>query len=299
MLKIAFFFPVFLLVFLLLACSNPTESVEIPDTEPLPRGALFIIGGGARPPAMIQRLIETAGVQDSGTIFLLPMASAEPDSAVFYGKKQFLEQGIPEQRIRAFNFREGNYPEDQLQRLKASRLIYITGGDQRRFMGVVKGSPIYEAIHEAYADGATIAGTSAGAAVMSRKMITGNEFKHPEYTGDFRTIEAENMELAEGLGLLPEAIVDQHFIYRMRMNRLISLAIENPEETCIGIDESTAILLQGDSAEVVGEWQVIVLNNKDGGMKVRNGLLGDEEVKLSVHLPGDKFRIKRRLLLQQ
>jgi cyanophycinase len=102
------------------------------------------------------------------------------------------------------------------------------------------------------------------------------------------------MELAEGLGLLPEAIVDQHFIYRMRMNRLISVAIENPEETCIGIDESTALLVQGDSAEVVGEWQVIVLRNEEGGRKVRNGLLGDEELKLSVYLPGDKFRIKRR-----
>jgi cyanophycinase len=276
-------------VFLLLACNQPS-SPGPGSTEP--SGSLFIIGGGTRPPAMIQRLIQRAGVQDSGTIFLLPMASSEPDSAVFYGKKQFLAQGISEDRLQSYNFEKGKYPVDQVKDLKQAKLIYITGGDQQRFMEVVAGSPVFDAIHEAYSKGATVAGTSAGAAVMSKKMITGNEFKHPEYTGDFRTIEADNMELVEGLGLLPQAIVDQHFIYRMRMNRLISVAIENPEETCIGIDESTAILVHGDTAEVVGEWQVVVLKNKNGGMKIHKGLLGDESLELSVFLPGDTFLIE-------
>jgi cyanophycinase len=175
--------------------------------------------------------------------------------------------------------------------LKNARLIYISGGDQSKFMRVVADTEIHDAIHEAFQNGSTIAGTSAGAAVMSKKMITGNEFKHPEYTGEFRTIEADNMELKEGLGLLPNAIIDQHFIWRMRMNRLITVAIENPEETCIGIDESTAILVKGNQAEVVGKYQVIVLKN-NGGRTVQDGLLGAENMRLGVYLPGQTFAIE-------
>ncbi len=69
-------------------------------------------------------------------------------------------------------------------------------------------------------------------------------------TGEYRSIEANNDEISRGLGLLEHAIIDQHFIKRMRMNHLIAAAIENPEELLIGIDESTAILVDGDVAHV-------------------------------------------------
>jgi cyanophycinase len=120
-------------------------------------------------------------------------------------------------------------------------------------------------------------------------MITGNEYKHSEYTGDFRTIEAKNIEIAEGLGLLENCIVDQHFIKRMRMNRLISASLENPNYSCIGIDESTAIIVSGDSAKVVGESQVIVLINKQQAQINDKELLGGININLCVYLPGEKF----------
>lgn len=99
------------------------------------------------------------------------------------------------------------------------------------------------------------------------------------------------MEIREGLGLLPNAIIDQHFIWRMRMNRLITVAIENPDEICIGIDESTAILVKGNQAEVVGKYQVIVLKNNDG-KTVQDGLLGAENMSLGVYLPGQTFELE-------
>ena len=159
-------------------------------------------------------------------------------------------------------------------------------------MKVVLNTPVYGAIHEAYEKGALIAGTSAGAAVMSRKMITGNEYKHPEYTGDFRTIEANNMELVEGLGLLENAIVDQHFVYRMRMNRLISVALENPYVHCIGIDESTALIVDGHSGEVFGESQVISLLNPSKPDTSESGLIGGRNLKLHVLLPGNSLDLE-------
>jgi cyanophycinase len=166
-------------------------------------------------------------------------------------------------------------------------MIYITGGDQSRFMDIVLNTEVHEAIRQAYMDGALIAGTSAGAAVMSKKMITGNEFRHPEYTGDFRTIEANNMEIREGLGLIGNAIVDQHFVWRMRMNRLISVALENPGDHCFGIDESTALVIHGNRASVFGESQVIRLMYTGSARTNEKGLIGGRGLILDVLLPGD------------
>jgi cyanophycinase len=269
--------------FLIATCSFGQNSQDTATNK----GKLFIIGGGKRPPALIQELIHLSGIDKAGEIIILPMASGEPDTAAFYGTLQFTKAGIPSERIHTMHLQRTPATASQLDRLIHAQLIYITGGDQNRFMKVVLQTPIYEAIHVAYRNGATIAGTSAGAAVMTKKMITGNEFKHPEYTGAFRTIEADNMEIKEGLGLLPNAIVDQHFVYRMRMNRLMTVALENPNDVCIGIDESTALVIENNRARVVGESQIVViLNPKEG--ETKNGLLGGSGMQLSVYLPGEE-----------
>jgi cyanophycinase len=159
-------------------------------------------------------------------------------------------------------------------------------------MDAVKNTPVYEAIMHAHNNGAVIAGTSAGAAVMSLKMITGNQLKHPEAEGGFTTIENENIEIAEGLGLLKDVIIDQHFIRRQRLNRLIAASAENPDQLCVGIDESTAIIVNGDTASVIGIGQVVVLKNKTGPAVVKEGLIGIKGLEASVYLPGEKFMLR-------
>lgn len=254
------------------------------------KGKLFIIGGGKRPPELLQNLIRISNVDSSGYIIVLPMSSSIPDTASFYGKKQFKDQGI--NKVYSFNFQTSEDMTDaRIDSLTNASLIYISGGDQNRFMEIIANTPVYEAIHQAFLNGSVIAGTSAGAAVMSKKMITGNEHKYPEYTGNFRTIEANNIEIGEGLGLLENAIIDQHFVWRMRMNRLITATLENPQETGIGIDESTAILVEGDTAKVYGKYQVIVIRHKSAETKIINGLLGAKNMELSVYLAGDQFQI--------
>lgn len=257
----------------------------------IPKGKLFIIGGGKRPVEMIQSMVELSGTDSAGYIAVLPMASGYPDTAAFYSTKQFKELGLT--NVFAFNIQtKEQMTSEKIDSVKNASLIYISGGDQNRFMEIVEGTLLYNAIHDAYNAGAMIAGTSAGAAVMSEKMITGNELKHPEYTGKYRTIESENIEIGKGLGLLANAIVDQHFIWRMRMNRLISTCLENPNETSIGIDESTAIYVDRNMATVYGNYQVVVLKNKMANTLSVNGLLGGEGMELSVYLPGESFKIK-------
>jgi cyanophycinase len=228
-------------------------------------------------------------VDTAGYIVILPMASAEPDTAFFYSSRQFREQGV-DKIYDLSSGREGLEPE-KLELLENASMIYIPGGSQGRFMDSVRNSNVFDGIHTAYKNGAMIAGTSAGAAVQSKLMITGDQKKHPAYTGFFETIEADNMILEEGLGLIESIIVDQHFIQRQRLNRLIAVVLENPSKIGVGIDESTAIHVMGDSAVVYGVSQVIVLENPSEEVKTQNGLLGGKDLNLSVYLPGEKFRV--------
>ncbi len=257
------------------------------ETENNIKGKLFIIGGGKRPPELVVELIKASGIDTAGYAMILPMSSAEPDTAAYYAIRQFREQQLSGEKLKTFSF--PGFSENTLDSLSNARLIYITGGSQVRFMDAIAGTGIEEAVRKAYENGATIAGTSAGAAVMSQLMITGDEKKYPEYTGDFRTIEADNIIIKPGLGLLQNSIIDQHFLYRMRMNRLMTVVLEYPEQTGIGIDESTAILVQNNKAVVLGLSQVVVLKNPLKNKKVSNGLIGGAAMDLSVYLPGDTF----------
>jgi len=266
---------------LLISCTDNSKSVQ---------GKLFIIGGGDRTDEMMSELVDLSGISKNGYMFVLPMASSVPDSSLMWATEDFNKAGV--EKVPGYVFRQGEIPpESQLDSLRNAKLIYICGGDQSRFMSLTLNTPIMDAIQAAYENGSVIAGTSAGAAVMSKKMITGNQKKHPEPEAGFTTIEAENIEITEGLGLLENVIIDQHFIKRQRLNRLVAVSIENPEETCIGIDESTAIVVSGKTARVTGTGQVILIRNIDALKTVDRGLLGTENLQVNVYLSGETFKL--------
>ncbi|MGK7396399.1 MAG: cyanophycinase [Candidatus Cyclobacteriaceae bacterium M3_2C_046] len=275
----------------LMGCGSPA-----PDNnqmaQPPKNGKLFIIGGGSRGAEMVQRMIQESGLDSAGYGVILPMASIQPDSSIYYARRQFTDQGISSVVGMHFSDKQSIDP-DRIDSLTNAQLIYISGGSQSRFMEAVRDTPIEKAIRTAYEMGAMIAGTSAGAAVMSRMMVTGDEKKHPEYESTFSSLEHENIIIDQGLGLLdPAIIIDQHFIQRSRYNRLITAVLEFPGKIGIGIEESTAILVENDQAEVVGQAQVIKILNPQHNQKVQKGLLGGENLILSVYLPGDNFKLK-------
>jgi cyanophycinase len=253
-------------------------------------GKLFIIGGGTKPAAMVDKMIRESGIDKGGYGVILPMASIQPDTEILDTQNDFIKRGCT--NVYGLSFKKGEaYPQSWIDSIRHARLIFISGGDQARFMDAIEGTPIRETIHEAFKNGSLIAGTSAGAAVMSRKMITGNELKHPGDSATFITMEDHNVEIREGLGMLETVIIDQHFIKRKRLNRLVSVCIENPENICAGIDESTALLVDGNTATVYGLNQVVVLHPGSSKTKAENGLLGVSNIRLDVLLPGESFRI--------
>ncbi|WP_439584557.1 cyanophycinase [Dyadobacter bucti] len=255
------------------------------------KGTLFIIGGGERPPALMKELVAVSNLHAGDYVAVLPMSGASPDTSFHYFKADL--KPVCNNQIVNLNFKSSEVNNKlRLDSLEKAKLIFITGGDQERFMDVVLNTPVYDAIHRAYQNGATIAGTSAGAAVMSKFMITGNELVgDTTLKSTFRKIVDKNLEIKPGLGLMPNVIVDQHFIVRSRYNRLLSAIARFPELICVGIDEETAIIVTGNKVRVAGNSQVVVIAKPEDLKITDNGLIKMKDIRFSIFTAGDSFLI--------
>jgi len=256
------------------------------------KGNLFIIGGGDRSDALMQQMLNTANLKPNDYIIVLPMSSEVPDAGFEFFATQMkkLKEGVV---IKNFNFAKHDVNDKKwIDSLTGAKLIYILGGDQNRFMKVVLGTPVYTAIHKAYNNGSTIGGTSAGAAVMSKYMITGQHLIDTAAKDGFNKLWDKNIEFSEGLGLLRNTIIDQHFIKRNRYARLISSLAAHPEMTCLGIDESTAVIVHGNKATIAGNSQVIRLAKPKNLKATDKGLLKFSQAEFGIFTAGDVIEIK-------
>ncbi|MBC5836767.1 cyanophycinase [Flavobacterium muglaense] len=256
------------------------------------KGKLFIIGGGDRSDSLLTHLLSISELNTKDYIVILPMSSEEPDSSYIYINNQLKK--LTSNPVVMLNFDKTTALNQKwTDSLQKAKLIFITGGDQTRFMNIVNNTPIKTAIHDAYQNGSTIGGTSAGAAVMCEHMITGNQKLNKEYSGTFDNIKYDNLETSEGLGLVKNVIIDQHFLKRSRYNRLLSALVEFPTHIGIGIDESTAIIVRNNEIEVTGESEVIVVKNPKGIKKYKkNNLISIENLEMSIYKSEQKFKIK-------
>ncbi|CAN5709267.1 cyanophycinase [soil metagenome] len=257
------------------------------------KGSLFIIGGGDRTKALMEAMMKTAQLKSTDHIAILPMSGAEPDTSFFY-IKQDLEM-VCSNTVSFLNFTKDKINNKVwLDSLKKAKLVFITGGDQSRFMKAVLNTPVFDAIHEAYNNGAVIAGTSAGAAVMSKHMVTGNQLRGDTvYHATLDRLWKDNIEFEQGLGLLDSIIIDQHFVVRSRYNRMISALAAYPSFTCIGIDESTAIIVHENTIKVAGESQVIVMQKPQGMTTDEKGLIKFKKADISIYTNGDSFIVSK------
>jgi cyanophycinase len=243
------------------ACGAPA-----PPSGPGPgggTGTLFIVGGGAQPPAMVARFVELAGGVGRARIAVLPMASEAAAESGAEKAEQF--RGLGAQAF-VLNVTRAQAGDSAAALLAGSTGIWFGGGDQARITAAIRGTPVIDAIRARWRAGAVVGGTSAGAAVMSDSMMTGNQRKAGEdtigYHGDeYPRVVRGSIEIVPGLGFLPGAVVDQHFLRRERHNRLLSVVLERPSLLGVGIDESTALLVHGDGRWTVeGESAVLVVD---------------------------------------
>jgi cyanophycinase len=254
------------------------------------RGKLFIIGGGEVSDSFRQQVLTAGNWKKGDVIAAVTLASSYGDSAYIWMNDDFKK--LTGEDCLKFDSAAALNP-DKIAALKKARIIYLGGGDQERFMRIIQHTPVKTAIQEARNNGALIAGTSAGASVMSEKMITGNALLATEQASTFKRLSRHNLELKEGLGLLDSVIIDQHFLVRSRYNRMLSAIMEYPRYNCIGINESTAIIIDNGWATVAGESQVIVFSQPAKVHSNAAGYLAAASVQLGIYIAGEKFRIKQ------
>ncbi len=243
---------------------------------------LVIVGGGERPAAAMSKFVEWAG-KEKANILIIPWATAEPEESFKSFKETFEPFHPKEIELAPLAPLTNETKSAFLNQLKNATGVFFTGGDQVKVMDVLKDEMLLQALKQRYKDGIVFGGTSAGTAIMSDKMITGE--------GDFTVIDGKKVETVRGLGLLPDyVIIDQHFIKRQRQNRLFGLILQNPSKFGVGIDEGTAlVILDNRYGEVVGTSQVMVVNSskKNGALNIFL-LKPGEWLDLRKHAPGKK-----------
>ena len=282
-----------LLALTLTACASTTA-----PAAPRPSGSLLIVGGGPIPDAILERFVALAGGKGRARIVLYPMASEDADAGLELAE-DFRKLGAEAERI--VLSREQADTEAAARRLDGVTGIWFGGGDQAKLTAAIGHTRVEAAIHARYAAGAVVGGTSAGAAVMSTPMITGDERKPggarppaKDSSDAFMTIAREDVVTIDGFGMLPGVIIDQHHVRRRRGNRLMSVVLEHPELVGIGIDESTALEV-GPSGpwRVIGESAAVVYDARQAKITPASApILGTTGVKLSVVPSGGSYELK-------
>lgn len=255
------------------------------------RGHLLIIGGGKRTPEIMQRFIDLAGGADRARIVVFPMASGVPDTTGMEQAEQLRRMGVRDVRWMLFDRATALRP-GFADTLNGTTGVFFSGGDQSRLTAVIAGTPVHEALLRLHREGAVMGGTSAGAAVMSSIMLTGNELRNADSANAFIAIQQGNIETVQGLGFTEDIIVDQHFVRRKRLNRLLSVVLEHPRLPGVGIDEATAIDVAPDGGfTVLGEGTVVVFDARmaTGIHADRNGNLGARGIITHILSAGEQF----------
>jgi cyanophycinase len=242
-----------------------------------PKGSLVAIGGGETTAVITERILELTGSKQPKVAVL---ATANPEygpSAVAGWKRRGLEQ------VTLLNPQQ---PAAAIKTLRDSDLIWFPGGLQGVFMNGIRGTEIAAAIRTRYREGAVIAGSSAGAAVMGKTMIGG--------ISDLNSLKVGGAPyLQNGLGLWPEVVIDQHFLQKGRFNRLALAVIDHPDLLGVGIDEETAVVVKGRQFEVIGDNNVTVIDGRSASREtlVKGEPAAARNLKIHVLRAGMTFRL--------
>lgn len=214
------------------------------------KGSLIIVGGGDTPYAVQEKFVALAEWEGKARIAIFTMASTQFDEEAAEVSDEFRLLGA---EVDVINInREQADSEIVATQIASYTGFWFIGGDQNRLSTVLQGTRTLQVIEQRYLAGAVVGGTSAGAAVMTHTMLTGESRSDSPHDKRPNMVALRSTEVAQGFGLLPGAIVDQHFTRRSRHNRLVSAVLDYPLLVGVGIDEETALLVKPD-----GLWEVM------------------------------------------
>ena len=286
------------------------ESGTEPEQDSRPRarrskqGAVMPIGGaedkdGDGDETILCRFVDLAGGKRA-RILVIPTASESPGEMGQRYVDVFGKLGAGQVDVLQVRAREEANAQAAIDQVTAATGIFITGGSQGRLVAHLSGTHVMECIRERNANGIVVAGTSAGASILASHMMLGGT----GLAGNSSDAAARKhmVELVAGFGLLQDVIVDQHFSERGRMGRLLSVYAANPGLLGIGLDEDTAVLIEGSgSMEALGTGMVTVIDGRNSISDYFEREVGEVLTVANSHLfvlgPGRRFDLEQRQVI--
>ncbi len=279
----------------MLQLESQIQGTRMPQST---KTAIMVIGGAedkVHGREILHTFFYRSGASEA-RIAIIPSASREP--AIIGDRYQtiFGEMGAKDIQVLDIRDRAQGSDPDLQQYVETCTGVFLTGGDQLRLCGLLSDTPLMERVRQRVHLGElTLAGTSAGAAVMGHHMIAGG--------GSGESPNRSLVDMATGLGIIPEVIVDQHFLNRNRMARLMSAIAAYPDRLGIGIDEDTCAMFERDGwLQVMGKGTVTIIdpgemiytNQPDIGATDPISL---HNLRLHILCHGDRYHIHKRSLL--
>lgn len=250
------------------------------------KGSLLIVGGGRLSPKIIDKFIELAGGKDAPMV-LIPTAggaNSYPDSR----GDLLRDRGATNVTVLHATEKEVVNSEKFLKPLREAKGVWFSGGRQWRLVNAYADTEAEKLFWEVLNKGGVIGGSSAGATIQGSYLARGDTKTNQIMMGDHE----------EGFGFIKNVAIDQHVLARNRQFDLFTILKAKPELLGIGIDENTAIVVQGDAFEVLGASYVLMY---DQGFYSREGFdqkeLPNKEAQFYFLREGDKYDLKKRRVI--
>jgi cyanophycinase len=237
---------------------KPATAEAVFQPPPAINRKLVLVGGGEVPAEARAQFIGAAGGEQA-RILIIPWATSDPEGSVQAFREAsaiYDPESLDAAPTRDEMLECADFKATFLKQLENASGVWFTGGDQNRAMEIVD-PEIRGALHAKFNSGTVFGGTSAGCALMSAVMITGEwEHSDPQHP---------HMQSAPGLGLLKGAVLDQHFIKRNREGRLLDVLKTRGESVGVGVDEDTALIVENNrEAKVIGGGGVVIFYRISG-----------------------------------
>ena len=271
----------------------PARTMSPADQRRPVKGRLIIIGGHEDKESERLILRQVTNCARGGRVVVCTVASDVPGELWEVYEHAFRDLGCSDVVHLDIERRADLLLDPPLQLLDGADVFFFTGGGQLKITTRFAGTRLCAAVEEFYRRGGTVAGTSAGAAVMADTMLVSGTSRESHKIG-------ETLQMAPGLGFIRDVIIDQHFAERGRIGRLLGAVAQNPRFIGLGIDEDTAVVVEREEhLTVIGSGAVYVADAEDVtytnvAEEERERTLSLFNVRLHVLSQGDNYDLRTR-----
>ena len=275
--KRRFLFPLLTAALLLQGCATLERLAGQPATLGPAKGSLIIVGGGGMPKVIFDRFFEAAGGRDAKLVVVPTAGSGAEYDESTSSVKMFKKAGATNVHLLHTRDTKVADSEEFVAVLRDARAVWFGGGRQWRLADAYLGTKTEATFHDVLKRGGVIGGSSAGATIQASYLVRGA----PEGNQIMMSPGHE-----QGFAYIRNSAIDQHLLARKRENDMLPVIRKHPHLLGIGIDESTALYVRGNTAEVIGKSKVLFYDialEKTVGKKFYTTLD-----------PGDRFDLKSR-----